>query len=503
MKRKSLAILATSFVGILALTSCGDETNSSNASGSDVTSLDDGDIQRDDDGNIIYNNVNLKMWAVTTGDDANTQDSIIAGFNDAYNGMIKVSTEHISRYDMETRLSSTMSFDRENAPDLLFTHGARAATYNSNGWLQPIEPYATKADVLIDKDDYVASLLDAVTLSGRIYGLPQDVHSGMIEVRTDILEKNGLFIPKNYSELVTISEQAISLAKEGNLWIRGVNSDGIGTTTWRKASSLSQYYPFPISYGDMWVHEFFGYTAALQNGGKIIDENGYPAWDSNEVAAGLQVLRDWVNPTSGATNTHALSQNYGSGYDVGYTPFLRGDAIFKLNGPWEWAKDVNEFENEFKSDGGASNIETMNLSSILAKDSSKDYARYVKGEGHAFMLLSTVKSMTKASAAMVFADYMVNNAGITWAQRGHLPSLKSIENSSEYKDNEIYTNLISKWGTADDYQVIQPTPYYDYIDSYFKSAVSLALDANSMNKPIKQILDEKYQDCVDYIELNL
>ena len=58
---------------------------------------DEGDIIRDEDGNVVYNNVELKLWTVTTGDDANTQDEIIAGFNQLYDGQIKVTAEHISR----------------------------------------------------------------------------------------------------------------------------------------------------------------------------------------------------------------------------------------------------------------------------------------------------------------------------------------------------------------------------------------------------------------------
>jgi ABC-type glycerol-3-phosphate transport system substrate-binding protein len=506
-------LISLALIGWMVLTGCQPKTSSqgsegsisSNASSASVTplsSLDEGDIKRDTNGNIIYSGINLNMWAVTTGDDATTQDSIISRFNQEYDGMIKVTTKHISRYELETQLQSTMEFDKENAPDLLFSHGSRANEYVARKWLLPIEPYLEKAGLSIDKSDYVTSLLDATTVDGHVYGLPQDVHSAMVEVRTDILTKNNLSIPTDYQELCDVCEQATSLAAAGNLWIRGTNSSGYETTEWRKADTVSPYYPFPISYGDMWVHEFFGYTAAIQNGGSIVASDGKPGWNTPETVNGIQTVRDWVMPDSNATNKHALSTNYGADYDVGYTPFISGNAIFKLNGPWVYQSELTEFDRSFKADGGSKNITTMTMSGLLAKDASKDYAKKIKGEGHAFMLLNSVTSMTKACAAMVFSDWMVNNAGIEWAKRGHLPSLKSVQASSDYTSDAAYDAYVKNWGSCDDYVVVPPTPYYTYVDTYFKNALQLSMDANSKDKTVASIVQAQYDDCIDYIDLN-
>lgn len=497
-KHYGLLVLA-----LLGTTACsGEKINDSKSSiGSQDISVDDGDISRDKDGNIIYDNIELNMWSVTTGDDAQTQDSIIAKFNETYDGMIKVKTSHISRYELETQLQSTMEFDKEHAPDLLFSHSSRSNEYLDRGWLLPVEGYLDKADVPLDKDDYVSSLLDATTINGVVYGLPQDVHSAMVEVRLDILEKNNLSVPKNYTELVDVCAKATELAKAGNLWIRGQNSSGYGTAEWRKAATSTNYEPFPVAYGDMWVHEFFGYTAAIQNGGQIVGSDGMPAFDSDKVANGLQILRDWAKPTSTSKNKYAMSKDYGAEYDVGYTPFLSGNAIFKLNGPWAYATDITDFDRDLKNDGGSANITTMSLSNLLSLDTTTSYSSKIKGEGHAFMLFNTVKSTTKGCAAMVFADWMVNNAGIDWAKRGHLPSLKSVQASDEYKNDEAYNKYIKNWGSCEDYVVIEPTPYYSYIDTYFKNSVKYSMDSSS-TKSIATILSEQKADCVDYIELN-
>jgi hypothetical protein len=146
-----------------------------------------------------------------------------------------------------------------------------------------------------------------------------------------------------------------------------------------------------------------------------------PAWNSKEMENGLQLLRDFVMPSSTSTNKNAITKAYNAEYDVGKQPFASGTSIFKLLGPWEYINDVVEFDKMLAKDGGSNNIKTISLSNLFAKDSSKDYASKIKGEGHAFMMMSTVESTTKKCASMIFADWMVNNAGIKWAERGHLP----------------------------------------------------------------------------------
>lgn len=462
----------------------------------------DGDIVRDADGNVVYDNVKLIMWSVTTGDDAITQDSIVAEFNEMYEGLINVEVKHYSRYDLESLLSTTLQFDSENAPDMLFGHGSRVTEYVDNGWLQQIDFFFEKSGLTFDKSDYVSTLLETVTVDDTAYGVPIDCHSAIICVREDILEKNGLDLPTNYEELVAVCDKVAELAANNNLWIRGENSEGISATEWRKASSSTPYTAFPISFGDMWVHEFVDYTAAIQNGGAIVGDDGLPAWNTQETADGLQVLRDWIFPSETSSNKNAMSTDYGSSYDVGNTPFTQGNCIFMLEGPWNWQKITQDFDILLSKDGGSDNITTCSLSGMFAKDSTEEYSSKIKGEGHAIMLLKNVKSYTKAAAATVFMDYMANNSGIEWAKRGHLPAVLSVANSSEYTSDPAYDAYIKLWGDSEDYVVVPPTKYYSYVDSYFKGVAQKAISSAHLNEDIKSgIIDKEYKDCIDYINL--
>ncbi len=461
----------------------------------------DGDIVRDENGNIVYDNIKLTMWSVTTGDDAATQDSIVAGFNEMYEGMIEVEVVHYSRYDLESLLSTTMQFDSENAPDLLFNHGSRTTEYNDRGWLQQVDFFFEKSGALYDKADMVPSLLESVTIGDTAYGMPIDCHSAVLCIRTDILEKNNLPIPTTYEELCRVCDQAAELAANNNLWIRGENSQGYSATEWRLASTAEAYTAFPMSFGDMWVHEFVGFTAAVQNGASLVDKDGMPAWNSQASATGIQTLREMIFPNAESTNKYALSKDYGSSYDVGDAPFLKGECIFKLQGPWAWQKELQTFDTLMAKDGGSANITTRSISGLFAKDADAEYASYIKGEGHAITMMRTVTSYTEACAATLFMEYMANYSGIEWAKRGHLPAMRSVAASAEYTGDPAYEAYIQYWGTPEDYVVVPPTKYYSYVDTYFKNAVQQALAASFAGSTVESLLQTQHKDCVDYIEL--
>ncbi len=496
MKRLLAMLLAVCLLGCTLLTGCtgGSETTAPVLEG-------EGDIVRNENGDIVYDNIKLTMWSVTTGDDAATQDSIVAGFNQMYKGLIEVEVVHYSRYDLESLLSNTMQFDQENAPDLLFNHGSRTTEYNDRGWLQQVDFFFEKSGAMYEKSDFVPSLLESVTIDGVAYGMPIDCHSAVLCIRLDILEKNGLEIPTNYEELCAVCDQAAQLAADNNLWIRGENSEGYGATEWRKASTAEAYTAFPMSFGDMWVHEFVGYTAAVQNGASIVGDKGMPGWNTDATYTGVQTLKEMIFPTASSTNKHPLSKDYGSSYDVGDAPFLSGNCIFKLQGPWAWQKELSTFDTLLGRDGGSANITTRSLSGLFAKDADAEYASYIKGEGHSISLMRTVKSYTEACAATLFMEYMANYSGIEWAKRGHLPAVRSVSASSEYLSDPAYEAYVKNWGTPEDYVVVAPTKYYSYVDTYFKNALQQSLAASYKDKTVQELFESQYRDCVDYIEL--
>ena len=96
---------------------------------------------------------------------------------------------------------------------------------------------------------------------------------------------------------------------------------------------------------------------------------------------------------------------------------------------------------------------------------------------------------------------MVQNAGIDWAKRGHLPSLKSVEQSSDYRTAPEYEQYIKNLGSCEDYVVFPSTKYYSIIDAGFKSAVERSMLERYLSTPVKDIVEEAYYNTMDDIEL--
>ena len=83
----------------------------------------------------------------------------------------------------------------------------------------------------------------------------------------------------------------------------------------------------------------------------------------------------------------------------------------------------------------------------------------------------------------------------------YLPAVKSVENSSTYKSAPEYEAYIKNWGSCDDYVVYTPTQYYSNVDAYFKNALQKSMSGKFLDTLVKDILNEEYEDCVDYIDL--
>jgi multiple sugar transport system substrate-binding protein len=69
-------------------------------------------------------------------------------------------------------------------------HSGVMSDYAANGLLEPIEPILKQAGIA--PASFTPASLRAVTIGGRIYGLPWDTHGGLYHVNTKLFEQAGL-----------------------------------------------------------------------------------------------------------------------------------------------------------------------------------------------------------------------------------------------------------------------------------------------------------------------
>lgn len=507
MKRNILT-LPLLLLTTLTLGSCAGTSTSGGGTSTSYPSINEweddsvDDIVTDGAGNIVFDDVEISMWSVTTNPDSVYQDQIIDEFNRAYEGQIHVTVYHESRYSIFSNLVSTVAQDPENAPDLFYGYGERIASLVDNDIFVPMGPYLEMANIGFDRNNFEKALIDNCYIGDMLYGIPYGVDSAIIFARKDILEENGLAVPTNLTELADVCDALVDKAAAGELMIRGEDSDNAGAGdvyAWRKYNPTLEgtYYPFPISSGDMWINAYVAQTAVYQNGGSLVrEDDGHANWNSPEAEKGLQILREFLYPTATSVNRHPFSKA-DLNYDAGVTEFLRGTGVFKLDGAWSGYTNYTLMDNMYGKDGGAKeNLAIINLGNMLTTDNTTAYSKTIFGDSHAASIVSSTTSRTKRVAASILANFLAENSGGVWTQAGHLPASLIVQNSHDlYLDNEYYEKYVQYYGSPSQYVTALPTKYYDEVSDSFSVALKAAMASTYKDRPIADILQENYEDC--------
>lgn len=120
-------------------------------------------------------------------------------FVDEYNSSHDdVQIEHtvVNQSDYTTILIPT-AFANGEAPDILYVEPSTFTKYQSKGMLADLTPYYT--DEL--KDDMLDSVLDSVTIDGKVYALPIEMDTLGLFYNVDMLKEANIEPPKTWDEL--------------------------------------------------------------------------------------------------------------------------------------------------------------------------------------------------------------------------------------------------------------------------------------------------------------
>jgi len=96
-------------------------------------------------------------------------------------------------------------------PDLVTMHEGVISDYQSEGLLEPVDPYLRAAG--ISPDAFTEAARRGVTIGPHIYGLPIDTHGGLFHVNTALFSKAGLMsggkpvLPNSADELIRQARQ--------------------------------------------------------------------------------------------------------------------------------------------------------------------------------------------------------------------------------------------------------------------------------------------------------
>jgi ABC-type glycerol-3-phosphate transport system substrate-binding protein len=202
---------------------------------------------------------------------------------------------------------------RRGKPDVIEGVLEGMIAYQRGGLLAPLDDYFGKWP---DKSQFIQSTLKALTINGKLYGVPYNTNVRVLLYRKDLFQKYSLNPPKTWDDMLQAA--ATISAKE-----KGVA--GLGLTT--KSGSVRTFQEF--------ISWFFQVNAG-ENPYKYDD--AAKKWTLNTTPEKLaQVLKLYNDIFFGANPSAANQNTRGNDYQSTDTDYVSGKSAMVPMGPWIYA----------------------------------------------------------------------------------------------------------------------------------------------------------------------
>jgi multiple sugar transport system substrate-binding protein len=187
--------------------------------------------------------------------------------------------------------------------DILLLDDTWLAEFTANGWLTPLESYASSEG--LELESFFPAAVEASTIDGQLMALPWTADGGLLYFRQDLLQRHNHEPPGAWTDVQRVA-QAIQRAEglpHGFVW-QGAAYESLTCNT--------------LEY--LWAF-----------GGQVLDEGGQVAFDSPGTRAALQQMADLV--TSGVSPQETAIYKEATALAA----FQEGDAALMRNWSYAWA----------------------------------------------------------------------------------------------------------------------------------------------------------------------
>jgi multiple sugar transport system substrate-binding protein len=199
---------------------------------------------------------------------------------------------------------------RRGKPDVIEGVLEGMIAYQKAGLIAPLNE---QFDPWSDKDQFVPSTLKALTINGKLYGVPYNTNVRVLLYRKDLLQKYNLQPPKTWDEM--LDDAATISAKESGV-------QGLGLTT--KPGSVRTFQEF-IS--------FFFQVNGGENPFKL--DEASQKWQVNTTADKLATVLKLYQDVFFKANPSAANQNTrGNDYQATDADYYSGKSAMVPMGPW-------------------------------------------------------------------------------------------------------------------------------------------------------------------------
>lgn len=481
MKKFILMLLTSVFACALVFSfACGDGTSGTGTKDliEDPWWTTTGELEKDEDGNVVFEDVTIEMTTIVDGADQAALDNIISQFNSEYSGKIRVilTVAHQGIFDQTIALQIS---NNSNPPDLIMGHQKSYKAFTDMELLQPFDEVIESSGITITMDDYSASLAQYASMGydGYMFGIPIDMQSCVVLYNKSILNEVGGTLPQSHEELLALCDSV---------------------------KSSKNIVPIAMSTEDDFFTRYVFTTAVVQNGGSFYNEEYRAEWYDDET--------NLTAFTNGIASLRTLVDNgyaeFGLGSSSALNQFLEDKALFLICCPWDVDSVISAVANRKGLSEEAVMSQYVGATSLaywFALDDTSSAASKVYGDSHFFAMSKSVTDIEVKAAICEFVKWFTSeiDVGIEWAEAGHASASTLVVNSNEYISSTIISEYISKYyPDVNNFECIGVTPYYDIliqcVESLFVNVKSNAqnTDANSI-----KAAQDSMNSLIDFAEM--
>lgn len=352
--KKALAFAMAALMMVGVMSGCSSSSGESSTGGS--SSAAEGSSSTEGSSEASGESIELVYYCNPTKN--NDNPDIAAAFTKENPGITVQLVELPTDTNKKNQTLSTVLQAQDSSMDVFNIDCTWPQMYAAAGWVEPLDDVLTEEE----KAAYLEGPIEANTVNGVLYSLPQYIDVGVLYYRTDLLEKYNYEPPKTWDEL---REQAKTIVA-GEPGMSGF------------VSAWKSYEGLVCCATDM----------ILSYGGQVVDDEGKVVINSAETAEALQVMHDmiWVDKITEAGITGYM-------WADAQVPFCSGSVVFMRDWPSAWSAIQNP-ENSVVSDkaaftqlpsGPAGSYSSLGGWSVAVspysehKDEAKQLAKFISG----------------------------------------------------------------------------------------------------------------------------
>lgn len=345
--------------------------------------------------------IELNYWTPLSGGDGDFMTKMVDKFN-ASQSEIKVKIQNNVWADYYTKLRTSLSSN--TAPDIAIAHASHLEELYKTGKLTNVDDFAKDAG--INWSDFSENPLKATIIDGKHVAIPNDTHCIIMYYNTDYFKAAGL------------------LDSNGKI-IMGKGPDGfIAMLEKLKTVLPAGAFPFVSATDNVCVFwNWYVLYSQINGGGEFIKDNK-AAFNNEQAREAAQLLIDLRDKGLWPKN---ISDS--SAYDL----FKTGKAAVHFAGVWSTGNYESNKDLHFAA---------MPIPAIFDKQATW-------GDSHT-LIIPKQDNKDKEIAAAKFANWLTSD-GIDWAAAGHVPSKKSVVESSEFKALKYRPDYAAAIETANRY----------------------------------------------------